>query len=49
MSNELRLDHNGHVVEHMPEPDVVQAVIPAHGAPEPAKPPDLTESSDGQE
>ena len=45
MTNELTLDHNGHVVEHMPEPDVVQAVIPPHSAPEPPKDPSFDDSS----
>jgi hypothetical protein len=41
MTNELTLNNNGHnVIDHQPEQ--VQAEIPPHGAPEPAKPLDLT-------
>jgi hypothetical protein len=38
MRNELTAT-NGRVIDHTPEQDVVQAVIPAHGAPEPPKDP----------
>jgi hypothetical protein len=45
MTNKLSLDHNGHVIDHMPEPDTVQAEIPVHGSVEPPKDPteDLSE------
>ena len=47
MRNDLT-STNGRVIDHMPEQQV-QAVIPPHGAVEPAKEPDLTNSSESPE
>jgi hypothetical protein len=45
MTNKLTLDHNGRdVIDHVPEQ---QVTVPIHGSVEPAKPLDLTDSSDG--
>ena len=46
MTNELTLDHNGHVVEHMPT-ETVQAVIPPHGSVEPVRDDPVIDPSSG--